>query len=105
MNFREDERGLTIIADREERRKLGQLHKELGDDFYSDATMLEWFDSFIGNTEFSWSFDEIALCSCPCLVRRDEDGAIIDAFGFMNYCPRSILQDLQGYGEAFFQRG
>ena len=105
MNFREDEKGLTIVASRKDRQELGRLHKEYSDSFHSTNTMIDWLDSFIGSSEFSWSSDEIALCSCPCLVRRDEDDAIIDAFGFMDYCLRSVLQDLQEYGEAFFQRG
>lgn len=105
MDFQENHKGLTLTVDKEEQQRLGQLHKELGDHFHSDRAYMNWFENFIANSEFYWSCGEIPLTSCPCLVRRDEDYNITEAFGFMDYQVRSILQDLQEYGKVFFIRG
>ena len=107
MDFQENEKGLTLVANRKDRQELGRLHKELGETFHSDNTMVDWLHTFIDLSEFGWTLPEEigALTAAPILTRRDDHYNIVDAFGFMDYCLHSVLQDLQETGKAFFQRG
>lgn len=76
------------------------------DTFGSDAVMFEFFEGFIANTEWEWiGAEEIcALTSAPILGIKDENDNVIEAYGFMDYAIRSLLQDLFE-GEAVLQKG
>jgi hypothetical protein len=96
---------LVISTQGHERRKLRQLSKK--EDFHSDLILYELFEEFLANSEFEWCSPEDigALTSAPILCIRDENGNIIDAYGFMHYQVRSVQQDLMEDGKAVFTKG
>jgi hypothetical protein len=67
------------------------LQAEEPDNFQSDATMYDWFEAFIGNSEYSWVRPEEAgaLTSAPMLgiygpereLREGEDAAYLSLTG------------------------
>jgi len=83
-------------------------HKEAySDEWQSDKVMYEFFEGFIANTEWEWiSAEDIgALTSAPILGIKDENGEVIEAYGFMDYALRSILDDLFQDHKVIFQKG
>jgi len=107
MHFQKVENGLKVIADADDRAALRELRDGNPDAFQADAVMFDALDAAICNDEFSWGeAREIgALTAAPILVTRDEDGNVVDAYGFMDYQVISVQERLLETGEAFFQKG
>jgi hypothetical protein len=76
------------------------------DTFGTDEVMYEFFEGFIANTEYEWiGAEEIgALTDAPILGIKDEDGNVLEAYGFMNYAVRSLMEDLRD-GKVILRKG
>ena len=88
-------------------RALEEVREYYPDDgFCSNDVMYEFFEGFIANTEWEWiSPEDIgALTDAPILGIKDENDNVIEAYGFMDYAVRSILEDLES-GKAVLQKG
>ena len=122
---------LKIMVDAEERNLLATLKEEDPEAFDRDATMLDFFEGFIGNNEFQWTRPEYcgALTDAPMLgiygheraLKEDEDGSFLhvvghwddttwvedvtEAWGFMDYMIISVQERLLDDGEAVFTHG
>lgn len=117
--FNQDRSQLTITVDEEEQNILKQAQEEEG--FDSDAYMYDLFESFIGNSEFSWIQPEICgdLTSAPMLgiLGEEEDGEpeegylttgpnrrekVEERWGFMMYALVSVQSELANHGKVMF---
>ena len=76
-------------------------------EFHTDEVMYEFFEGFIANTEWEWinPVEVSALTSAPLLGIRDENGQVLECYGFMEYALRSILEDLNKNGQVVLQKG
>lgn len=76
-------------------------------DINSDNVMFEFFEAFIANSEWDWVRPEEigALTDAPILGIRDKYDNVIEAYAFMDYQVKSLMQQLADYGEAILQRG
>lgn len=95
---------LRITIDKTEQIDFQALALE--DDFNSDNTMHEIFESLVANSELDWANPEDIGCltSAPILAIKEDD-EIEQAWGFMNYQLRSPQQDLMEKGSCLFQCG
>jgi hypothetical protein len=77
------------------------------EDFASDDAMYEFFEEFLANSDLEWiDPEEIgALTDAPILGTKDEHGKVIEAYGYMDYAVKSILEDFDNYGKAVLQKG
>lgn len=107
MEFNTDNKGLTLTVTKDEQAELEILLGEVGDHFYSDANMFEWFADILGNCEYEWiSAERIgALTGAPILAILDADDNVLEAYGWMQYAVISLLDELMSTGKAFLQRG
>jgi hypothetical protein len=71
---------LKLSIDAEDQALLRTLRAEDPDNFQSDATMYDWFEAFIGNSDYSW-------------VRPEEAGALTSAPMLGIYGPERELAD------------
>jgi len=99
------ENSLVLVL--KDKKFMDEVSKDYPDDFGSDNVLYEFFEGFIANTEFEWiAPEEIgALTDAPILGVRDESETVIEAYGYMDYAVRSLLEDLRDYGEAVLQKG
>ncbi len=127
-----DTQGNMILhVDSEERSLLQTLKDEDPDAFGSDAFMHDWFEGFIGNSEYQWVRPEEcgALTSAPMLgiysepreLREGENPEVLclagcwdgktwvedveQAWAFMDYQVISVQEQLLETGQAVFQKG
>lgn len=100
MDYTATDLELTITADAEDREMLA----ELGDEIHADATMYEAFAGLI-NTGLDWIRpDECGdLTSAPLLGFRDENGDVLQRWGYEPYALRSPLVDLRDTGQCVFR--
>ncbi len=101
MEFTVTKTGLILKADQDvEKMLLEQM--EVDGVLETDDAMYELFEDILANSEYEWiTPQEIgALTDAPILGIREENGDISEAYGFMDYCVRSLLGDLKEYGEA-----
>ncbi len=104
------DRGLVLTLIRADDESCGVSamddYRECDPEWESDNSMYEFFEGFIANTEWEWILPEDigALTSAPILGIRDENDEVIEAYGFMDYAVRSLMQDLAD-GRAFLQKG
>jgi hypothetical protein len=102
---------LTLIDSKDEEsgvRAIGKTKEHYPiDEFVSDRVMYEFFEGFIANTEWEWiDAEEIgALTSAPILGIRDEKGHVLEAYGYMEYVMKSILEDFFNEGLAVLRKG
>ena len=121
---------LKLIVDAEDQELLRVLQAEDPDGFCSDNTMLDWFDAFIGNSEYEWIIPEEvgALTSAPMLgmyglerVRKNTDSPsirvagswdnrvwvldVVSCWAFMDYQIVSVQERLLEIGEVVFTCG
>jgi len=96
---------LIITADSSDRKAMREIRRNakrlrLGD----SAVECEALENLIANSEIDWVAPEDigALTSAPILGIRDEEGKVIAAWGFMDYCLRSFVDDLIKTGKAVF---
>jgi len=88
-------------------REIKEIREEYFDgEFDCDEVMYEFFEGFIANTEWEWiASDEIgALTDAPILGIKDENDNVIEAYGFMDYQVKSLMQALYE-GKAVLQKG
>jgi hypothetical protein len=73
----------------------------------SDTFMRDVLDPFISQYRFEWiaAWEIGALTDAPILGTRNARGKITNAWGYMDYQVKSILDDLANWGEAVLQRG
>lgn len=130
MNYKisDDRKRLTITVTPDEREMLKRMDEEI----HQDATMHDWFEPLIANSELEWINPRFTgdLTSAPMLgtLGEDQDAAtiqeqvkehyglvpcgfdghfhiykpILSRFAFMSYQVRSVLQDLRDKGEVTF---
>jgi len=122
---------LKITVDAEERKLLRQLRHEDPDKFDSDSFMHDWFEGFIGNSEYDWAQPEHcgALTSAPMLAIYGEDTQVpegvdtsmialtghwegidwytpvLKCWAFMDYQVISVQEQLLQHGYAVFMSG
>ena len=108
LKFNSDRTKLTVTASGAERREL----KTLGDEIHADATLHEWFEQLISNSDLDWidPSETGDLTSAPMLAIRFHDNetetyAVLERWAFMDYQVRSVLEDLRDRGEAVFTGG
>ena len=98
---------LILTPNKDGKRVLEETREAFPDnEFVSDDVMKWFFEGFIANTEWEW-IDPVevhALTCAPLLGIRDKDGQVVETYGFMDYCLRSILEDLEN-GQAVFTKG
>jgi hypothetical protein len=95
---------LTLVADYEDKANIKDIMKEHGESLLAEYEALEYF---LCNSEYSWIDPcEIgALTAAPIIGTRDQEGNVIDAWGYMDYQIRSFIQDFLEKGEATFIKG
>src|SRR3989338_4194004 len=101
MQFITEKEQLRIKLDRGEKTLLRTFKKE-NKEIVSIQAETDFFESFLANSEFQWIRPEeiCALTSAPILGIKNENGKVIEAYGFMNYAVRGMLEDLLEYGEV-----
>ena len=106
MKFEKTKTELVIILETDAEKQSLQDFQDSGE-IQTDNVLYDYFENFISNSEYEWgSAEEIgALTSAPILVSRDRNDNVIEAYGFMDYCLRSPLQELLEYGKVKFQKG
>jgi len=107
MDFQKTDNGLRLIADPEDRAALREVKADRGDSFSCDEVMADVMEHFIANSEFDWVTPEEAGCltDAPLLGVRDENGEVVEVYGFMDYQVTSVQDELLDRGEAIFQKG
>jgi len=122
---------LKITVDAEERKLLRQTRHEDPDHFQSDVFMHDWFEGFIGNSEYDWARPEYcgALTDAPMLAIFGEETQVPEGvdtsmiahtgywegshwynpvekcWGFMDYQVISVQEQLLEHGYAVFTSG
>jgi len=89
-------------------RAIQEAKEQNPDEFCSDDVMYEFFEGFIANTEWEWidSGDIGALTSAPILGIRDVmNDEVEEAYGYMDYAIKSIMEDLLEHGYATLIKG
>lgn len=94
---------LIITADSSDRAKLRKLRRELKVCCLNDLET-QALEPLICNSELDWIAPEDigALTDAPILGLRDESGKVTAAWGYMDYCLRSFVDDLINNGKAVF---
>jgi len=99
---------LTLIKNDDESCGVRAIdeYRDCDPNWQSDDSMHEFFEGFIANTEWEWiDPNEIgALTEAPILGIKDEDGKVIEAYGWMEYQVISLMQAL-AWGEAVLIAG
>lgn len=92
---------LILTADETDRAMIREIIVDKGETIYAESEALE---HLLANSELDWIQPEeiAALTSAPILGLRDEHGAPIAAWAFMDYAARSFLTDLTENGRAVF---
>jgi len=69
--------------------------------------MYEFFEYILANTHFEWIAPEEvgALTDAPLLGYKDENEKVIEVYGHMNYCIKSLLEELFVKEEIRLDRG
>lgn len=108
MYIKDEKTENSLILHLVDKKILNEVKEDYpNDEFISDNAMYDFFEGFIANSEWEWiTPEEIgALTDAPILGIRDENEEVIEAYGYMNYAIRSILQDFDDYGKAELQKG
>lgn len=81
-----------------------ELNADGSDAFSSDHNLFETFEWLTGNSEYEFVLPEETgdLTSAPLLGVRDEEGKIVQRWGFMDYQLRSPQDDLADAGKCQF---
>ena len=106
MQFITEKEQLRIKLDRGEKTLLRTFKKE-NEEIISTQAEADFFEPFLANSEFQWIRPEeiCALTSAPILGIKNENEEVTEAYGFMNYAVRGMLEDLLEYGEVIMQKG
>lgn len=114
MEFIREQNGLRIKIDEDAKALMLDLKEDRGE-IQSDEAMLDFFHPYLCNSEFEFIAPEDvgALTSAPMLgikARENEDDEdspeyIAEAYAYMDYQVKSILEDLLENGEVFLQGG
>ena len=113
MNIEHKENGNIILhANKDDLVYLNELEANDPDMFDTDSTMCEFFEEFIGNSEWDWTTPEAieALTDAPILAtfKYADDGGcpeVLEAYGFMDYQVISLQRQLLEHGQAELQKG
>jgi hypothetical protein len=106
MIFNVQEKQLILKIDHPgERLSLKELKE--GPGLESDASMYDFFDAILCNTEWDWIRPEEigALTDAPILGLRDENEVITDVYGWIQYAITSLLEELYTTGQAILIKG
>jgi len=105
MEFIKTDKSLILKVDHDVEKMLLVQYKDDGD-IDTDDAMYEYFEDILANSEFTWiEPEEIgALTAAPILGIYDENNKVIEAYEFMDYQTKSLLEDLLEYGEAKLQK-
>jgi len=106
MQFIERGNSLVLKIDNEEEKK--ELLNYFNEGSLSlDESMYEFFEPILANSHFRWICPEEigALTDAPILGYEDENGNTKEAYGFMDYCVSSILEELFQYEDVTLQKG
>lgn len=118
MKYKIEEDRLIITISRDEQRAIQRRYKE--DEFFqSDATMEDFFEPLVCNSELDWVSPQFTgdLTSAPMLgihgeeedwnddLPNSDSRPILYRWAYMDYALRSPLEDLRLKREVIFQGG
>jgi hypothetical protein len=105
MLFEEKENKLVITLNDDERLELSEDYTN--EEMQTDKAMFEFFETELANSHWEWIDPcEIgALTDAPILGYRGGNDEVVEAYGYMDYAVKSMLIELNTYGEVELQRG
>ena len=106
MEFIEEEAYLLLKVDNDdEREELWGYHN--ANTLHSNDSMYEFFEYILANSHFEWIAPEEvgALTDAPLLGYRNEKDEVVEVYGHMNYCIKSLLEELFVHEEIKLDRG